>query len=85
MVILILFLLFILLALFVIKYKKQIVESGCTSLATSFKYIYLVLMMGLFAFYCGFVYNEFLGIPLNLFGSCYTIKDELSIESNEFK
>jgi V-type H+-transporting ATPase subunit a len=32
---------------------------------------YLVLMMGFFAFYCGCVYNEFLSIPTNFWGSCY--------------
>jgi V-type H+-transporting ATPase subunit a len=28
-------------------------------------------MMGFFAFYCGCVYNEFLSIPTNFWGSCY--------------
>ena len=28
--------------------------------------------MGFFACYCGLVYNDFLAIPWNLFGSCYT-------------
>lgn len=28
--------------------------------------------MGFFACYCGLVYNDFLSIPWNLFGSCYT-------------
>lgn len=32
---------------------------------------YLLLMMGFFACYCGFLYNDFLSIPWNLFGSCY--------------
>ena len=30
---------------------------------------YLLLMMGLCATYCGFIYNDFLGIPFNFFGS----------------
>lgn len=29
--------------------------------------------MGFFAFYCGWVYNDFLGMDLNIFGSCYNI------------
>lgn len=27
--------------------------------------------MGFFAFFCGFIYNDFLTIKLNLFNSCY--------------
>ena len=32
---------------------------------------YLVLLMGIFAFYIGWIYNEFFAIPLEVFGSCY--------------
>lgn len=35
-----------------------------------------MLMMGIFAFYCGWIYNEFFSIPLNVFGSCYGHPDE---------
>ena len=31
----------------------------------------MIILMGFFAFYCGFIYNDFMGIGLNLFGSCY--------------
>lgn len=31
----------------------------------------MVLLMGFFAFYNGIIYNDFAGISLNLFGSCY--------------
>lgn len=34
---------------------------------------YMILMMGFFAFYCGWIYNDFLGLGLNLFGSCYPV------------
>jgi len=32
---------------------------------------YIFLLMGFFAVYCGFVYNEFFSIPLSLFSTCY--------------
>lgn len=32
---------------------------------------YLLFIMGVFACYAGFIYNDFLALPWNLFGSCY--------------
>lgn len=32
---------------------------------------YMIAMMGFFAVYCGFVYNDLIGYNVNLFGSCY--------------
>lgn len=32
--------------------------------------------MGFFATYCGFVYNEFFAIPLNVFKSCYSLHEK---------
>jgi len=28
---------------------------------------YIVLLMGMFAVYCGLIYNEFFALPINLF------------------
>jgi V-type H+-transporting ATPase subunit a len=38
-----------------------------------YKARYLLFLMGIFSTYCGLIYNDFLSIPLNLFGSCYNL------------
>ena len=38
---------------------------------------YLIMMMGLFAAYCGLIYNDFMAIPIwAKWGSCYEIKKD---------
>ena len=32
---------------------------------------YLLLLMGIFAFFCGWMYNDFLSLSFPIFGSCY--------------
>jgi V-type H+-transporting ATPase subunit a len=36
---------------------------------------YLLLLMGFMATYCGFIFNEFFAMPVNIFDSCYWTDD----------
>ena len=38
--------------------------------------------MGFFAFYCGFMYNDFVSIPINFFESCYDHKNGEKLTKN---
>jgi len=44
---------------------------------------YILLMMGIFATFCGLIYNDFMAIPLWLFGSCYSFKEEPNAAAKE--
>jgi V-type H+-transporting ATPase subunit a len=57
-----------LVGLFLVFWDEQIKRSPLKA-ASDLRY--MVAMMGFFAFYCGWIYNDFMGYNLNIFGSCY--------------
>ncbi|CAG9329402.1 unnamed protein product [Blepharisma stoltei] len=61
-------LLWVLFACYLI-YSRKSIEKSESLFKPAIPARYLFLLMGLFATYCGFIYNDFLGVPLNLFGS----------------
>ena len=43
---------------------------------------FFLLLMGIMATYCGFVYNEFFAIQMNIWGSCYDINTPKMLREN---
>lgn len=52
-------------------FQKNEIERQKNAFVSFLPMRYLLTMMGFFAFYCGFIYNDFMAVPLNLFGSCF--------------
>ena len=61
-------------------FKKDDIEREKGGLVALLPVRYLVAMMGFFACYCGFIYNDFMAMPWNLFGTCYTVKNDDHLE-----
>ena len=56
-------------------FKDSIINSG-SMFKPAVPVRYLLLMMGMCATYSGFIYNDFLGIPFNFFGSRWAHHDD---------
>lgn len=57
--------------------KRDSIANSKSPLKAALPARYLLLFMGFFAFYCGWMYNDFLSIPLGIFGTCYeNVKDK---------
>jgi V-type H+-transporting ATPase subunit a len=44
---------------------------------------YILLLMGFFAFYCGFMYNDFVSIPIHFWDSCYSFETGKKLPGNQ--
>ena len=75
------FLLF-LFGIYLIVYKKELL-SGDSVLKPAVKARYLLTMMGFFAFFNGWMYNDFLSMPLGVFGSCYENQGEVAVRTDD--
>jgi len=56
-------------AILMVKYNEKLKKN--TDLTGLLSVRFLFLMMGLCACYCGLIYNDFLSLTWNLFGSCF--------------
>lgn len=50
-------------------FKDDEIRKGSLKMFSGLRY--MIVMMGFFAVYCGFIYNDVIGFNVNLFGSCY--------------
>lgn len=57
--------------------------AGKSALKPAVKARYILLFMGFFAFYNGWMYNDFLSIPLNVFGSCYVNEGTVAVKEDK--
>lgn len=54
-----------------------------TALKTLLPYRYMLMMMGLFATFCGCIYNDMMSIPVELLPTCYEVDGrEVMVESD---
>ncbi len=63
-------LLLFLFGIYLVTQRSEIIKQN-SPLKPALPARYLLLFMGFFAFYCGWMYNDFLSFPLGIFGSCY--------------
>ena len=59
--------------------KDELIKSK-SMLVPVLKARYLLLLMGIFAFFCGWMYNDFLSLSFPVFGSCYNNGRDLTAE-----
>ena len=57
-------------------YFKETIEKSDSLFKPMLSARYLLLMMGLCGTYCGLIYNDFLGIPFNFFGSRWEYREQ---------
>lgn len=64
-----------LVGLYLLIFKDKILADKTSALRAVVPARYLITLMGFFAFYAGLIYNDFLSLNLNLFGSCWTYNE----------
>jgi V-type H+-transporting ATPase subunit a len=72
--------LILLLAIWLVLKKDEILKT-MPDLKTLVKTRYFFLLCGFFAFFNGWIYNDFFALPLGIFGSCY--KNEIDEKGNK--
>lgn len=68
-------------ALFLILFGRGLADRF-EALKDAYEFRYMLFLMAFFSVYCGFMYNDFMSLPLNLFKSCYDPKTGKRIDDN---
>ena len=63
----------LLFGLYLVSQNKAIAKSD-SLLKAMLPARHMFAMMGFFAFYNGWIYNDFLSLSINMFGSCYKLE-----------
>jgi V-type H+-transporting ATPase subunit a len=72
--------LFLMLGSFLTLFNNSL-KGGAFSAALPLRYLFL--LMGFFAFYCGFIYNEWFALPTEIFDSCYSGNERFQWNATE--
>ena len=64
-------LILLLIGIYIFYYCDKIKKSNDSIFKDAIQYKYLIIFMGFSSFYCGFMYNDFIGNPFPIFNSCY--------------
>lgn len=62
-------------------FSDHVKQLGIPALKSMLHAKYLIIMMGFFATYMGFIYNDFMSLPTRVFDSCYPIEEMTKPES----
>ncbi len=64
-------------------YNREEFKKPKSSMKDVYNARHLFLLMGFFACYCGWMYNDFISMPLNVFGTCYTNQKVEAVRANK--
>lgn len=68
-------------SVFLIFFGQRLVNNF-EDLKDLYEFRYMLFMMAFFSVFCGFMYNDFMSLPLNLFESCYNPKTGQRLNEN---
>ncbi len=68
--------------LYLVMFKRSIEDDKNNMVRLLIPARYLLLLQGFFAFYCGLIYNDFMSLTFNIFGTCYSAQADGSVDKD---